>query len=223
MTSSRSCGRLEESLSAAIDGEATEMELHRVLANIQDKELRQTAKHYQLIGDALRKQNTPMMSVDLSDKIRMEIEAEPNINDASKNHASKKNTMNMTQSFGRVAVAASITLAVIVGVRTWNTDPIVQNTGNIQNTSSANASRNSLLLGQTSNNTQNHGARGILAGSQAEQTSLTPAQLNMIKSVANSQALERFKTYSLNHAEQLATKNIQGVLPFVRAVSFQSQ
>lgn len=216
MTQPHTNGRLKESLSVVMDGEANEMELHRVLASMQDREICQTASNYQLIGNVLRKQNTPMMHIDLSERIRAEIDAEPELSKA------KSSSIKVIRGIGRMAIAASVTLAVILGVRTWNTETADQSPSIAQSFAIENNNRSSLLLGQTPDRTQNYNARGLLAGSQAEQTSLTPGQLTAVKNIASSQTLERFKAYSLNHAEQLAARNMQGMLPFIRAVSFQS-
>jgi len=203
---------LNESLSAVLDGESSELELHRVLASMQDQETRTKAKSYQLMGDVLRNQHNRFNTIDLSDAIRTKIAEEPDLTTA-KNRPTK-----LSRHFGRAAVAASVTLAVIVGVRTWNA-PVNDQSVNI----SQSASSNNLLLTQNaSERTQEYGARGLLAGSQAKQTSLTTGQLNTAENIAKMNTLERFRAYSLNHAEQLATRNIQGMLPFVRAVSFQS-
>ncbi len=199
-----------ESVSTVIDGEANDIELHRVLANIENDELRQVVKNYQLAGDVIRKQNTSAFTTDLSKKIRDSIHKEPSLAKKQEKLPSK-----LSQRLTRVAIAASVTMAVIIGFRSWNSPSDQQQllAGNQQSLSEKE-------VFQGVRRVANYGAQGLLAGSQAKQISLTPKQLTAVQHIADAQTIKRFKAYSLNHAEQVSNQNMQGTLSLIRVVSF---
>ncbi len=201
--------RLKESLSALMDNEANELEMHRVLDHLQkDEAFRQTAFSYQLIGETLRKENNAFAGIDISSAVSDAIGQEPAVN-------TEERFTGRWQSLGRFAVAASVTLAVIVGVQLWNgqqagqpevavvqepVQPVAQDTGSL---------------------VADYGAVGVLAGYGTEQKGLTPSQLNRARVFADNVARERFSAYMLQHAEQQSSYTAQGMLPFVRAASFE--
>lgn len=100
-----------EALSALMDGEVDEMELHRTLKNVaQDDELRASWHRYHLMSSALRKE-LPETLVDLSGAISKAIEQEG------------KPAMMMQRwlkPMGRFAVAASVTVVAVFGVQQYN-------------------------------------------------------------------------------------------------------
>lgn len=104
---------LQESISALMDGEAEQLEIRRVLqATDQDPAVRGTWERYQLARAVMHKE--PWQSnVDLSAGIAAALANEPAPR-ASAKLASAWNTL------GKVAVAASVTVAVLVGVRMVN-------------------------------------------------------------------------------------------------------
>ena len=196
---------LKESISAAMDGEASEIELRRVLVNMQNRDVCQVAKRYQIIGDVMRKEPASLMGVNLSERVSEQISAEP------VHSQTKDKTRWFFGRIGRVAVAASVACAVIIGMRVWhNPDSIVQVAQHSTTTANILAGGDGLA--------EDYSIRGLLAGSQVRQT---PEELGGARQVANLEALERLKEYSLNHAQQLAVKDIYGLLPLIRVVSSQ--
>lgn len=105
---------LDESLSAVMDGEADELELRRVLAAAgEDPALRERWARYQLARDVMHKQAV-RPGLDLASAVSAAIadEAEP--------VPALPAASSAWRQLGRLAVAASVTLAVLAGVRFYN-------------------------------------------------------------------------------------------------------
>ncbi|MDQ7915131.1 RseA family anti-sigma factor [Pseudomonas sp. 102515] len=110
---------LLESLSAVMDNEADEFETRRVIAEVsKDPELRATWSRYAMVSAVIR--GEPMLpNLDIAKGVTATLErdevaavpAAPVAAQASKGRWS---------SLGRVAVAASVTFAVLAGVRMYN-------------------------------------------------------------------------------------------------------
>lgn len=111
---------LKESLSALVDGQATDLEMRRVLRESESNgELRRLWGRYQMVSAAIRKEVPPVIPVDLTAGIWAAIEAEDEAK-ATASHTSVTATQPEQQaesrwwsSIGKVAVAASVAGAVI--------------------------------------------------------------------------------------------------------------
>jgi sigma-E factor negative regulatory protein RseA len=109
-----------ENLSAWMDGEQQDSSLLTELS--QHAELNDKWQRYHLIGQAMRKELPPELNLDLSDKIAAAIEQEPAI------LAPKPNTrlpfigqiVPFFKQSGQMAIAASVAVAVIIGVQQLN-------------------------------------------------------------------------------------------------------
>ncbi|KUM44884.1 sigma-E factor negative regulatory protein [Pseudomonas sp. EpS/L25] len=113
---------LLESLSAVMDNEADEFETRRVLAEVsKDPELRATWSRYAMVSAVIR--GEPMMpNLDIARGVtstleRDEVAAAPAA-PAAAPVASRR--WSGWSGIGRVAVAASVTFAVLAGVRMYN-------------------------------------------------------------------------------------------------------
>jgi sigma-E factor negative regulatory protein RseA len=105
---------LEESVSAVMDGEADELELRRVLAAAgEDPALRERWARYQLARSVMHKQIV-VPGLDLSSAVSAAIAGEESPPPAQQPASSG------WRQLGRLAVAASVTLAVLAGVRFYN-------------------------------------------------------------------------------------------------------
>lgn len=224
--------RLKESLSVALDGQASELELRRVLSGVgEDDELRSTARRYQMIGDAIRGETNAFAKVDLSSRIIASIEQEE-VDQLVAGTSTKKEGAKSTaastpvisildnwwSSLGRVAMAASVAFAVVFGVKNLNTateTPYIA----LNEPTTLNQPLSLMSGGQNS-----YGANSIRAGyNSREHDSITPEQLAYAQSVADRATKERFRAYALQHAELSAINNGQGILPFARLTSFDAQ
>ena len=223
--------RLRESVSATLDGYSSEMELQRVLAGVQkDDELRSLAGRYQLIGDAIRGQVNPYANVDISKSVMSAIDndeqdsasvVQPSDGEEQKvvNNIGNVSTIEkFWSSLGKVALAASVAFAVIIGVRTSNHSPDVQ----VIAVNEPSTLTQPVQLAQ--NGYHGYGAASIRAGYNSKShDSITPEQLAYAQSLADRATRERFHAYALQHAELTAMSRGQSVLSFARLTSFDNQ
>lgn len=227
----RSEKRLRESVSATLDGNASEMELQRVLTGIKnDDGLRSLVGRYQLIGDAIRGQANPYANVDISQRVISVIDSDerdasdvtqPSAANDNKAVPNPKNLSAIEKSWsllGKSAVAASVVFAVILSVRTSNHSvdvPIIA-------VNEPSTLTQPLQLMQTSDN--GFGAASIRAGYNSKShDSVTPEQLAYAQRIADRATHERFHAYVLQHAELAAMGHGQSVLSFARLTSFDNQ
>ncbi len=124
---------LAESLSALMDNEASELELQRLLKALDtDPELKTTWSRYQIASAGLKGKLPVMVSSDFATRVSAAIDAEDVYSrPVSTNHPSASlNTKSASgdvvalpsrwwQQAGRVAVAASVAGALIVGVQQY--------------------------------------------------------------------------------------------------------
>lgn len=111
---------LHESLSAVMDGEADELEMRRVLA---DAELSATWKRYQLARAAMHRELLDPR-LDLLSGIHARLEAEESVQPPPSEPVVEVRARFKWTGVVRVAVAASVTLAVLAGVRFYNQQDI---------------------------------------------------------------------------------------------------
>lgn len=191
--------RNKESLSALMDGEADELEVRRVLNQLDsDDELRERWKNYHLMGSLMRDES--LDSLDLTQGINRVLDGDitpAGEQDNSSSHcveASQPQTVRRAwyKPLTSVAVAASVTLAVLLGVQSIG--PSEQ-----------------LNLVDTSSD-QLETPQGELTAS-----SLTPEEQQQLES-----AQQQLQNYILQHSSQEKEEN-NGILPFARVVEFQRQ
>lgn len=202
---------VNESLSALMDGEASDLEIRRVLKS-EDVELEQRWHRYQLAGAAMRKENdSGFGSIDLSAAISDAIHGEAvftaSNEDISKAETIKSKAVCFWSNVGRFAVAASVAGAVVVGVQ-FSPNDTGNTVASTPGAPTAPVSSQPILGVDTT-------VRAV--GSQQPQIH---QQAPIIITEATQQQVEDMKQevnrLILEHAEN-ATQNTQnGVTPFVR-------
>ena len=198
---------LQQSLSALMDNEADELELHRVLKASDEPELRAAWTRYQVARAAMHNE-AAFASIDLSGQIMAAIDAEPaltaSVEDAEAIAPRKVGSMAW---LGRVAVAASVTLAVLGGVRFYNQDALPQD---------ALVAQSEQRLPATSQ------AQGsvVLASYNAQGQSAPVAE-----TVAGQESWyeRRLPSYLRQHAQQSGVNKTESGLPYARAASLEGQ
>ena len=105
---------LQESLSAVMDNEADELELRRVLNAADDADTRAIWSRYQVARAAMHK-DLLLPNLDIASAVSAALAEEA---------APAPVKRNAWQSIGRLAVAASVTVAVLAGVRLYNQDDL---------------------------------------------------------------------------------------------------
>lgn len=198
---------LQQSLSALMDNEADELELHRVLKATDEPELRAAWTRYQVARAAMHNE-AAFASIDLSGQIMDAIDAEPAlaapVADTEIIVPRKAGSMAW---LGRVAVAASVTLAVLGGVRFYNQDALPQD---------ALVAQSEQRLPATSQ------AQGsvVLASYNAQGQSAPVAE-----TVAGQESWyeRRLPSYLRQHAQQSGVNKTESGLPYARAASLEGQ
>ena len=129
---SESKKRLTESVSALVDGEVSELELHRILKELDlesavdtsDSDSQTVANkwsRYNLISQAMA--STPLNGKDISQSVSSAIARESN------HKTSLLNGFFQAKSLGQFAIAASVATMAIIGVQQLNNNSPMQNQG----------------------------------------------------------------------------------------------
>lgn len=192
---------LQESLSAVMDNEADELELRRVLNAIDDADTRATWSRYQIARAAMHKELL-MPHLDISAAVSAAIADEV---------SPLKAARGPWRSLGRLAVAASVTVAVLAGVRLYNQDDIAgaqlaQQGQQPASLSMPQVKGPAVLAGYTESSEQAPGpmANGVLQGQAGEEDSRLPGYLRQ-------------------HAQDAAVKGTESALPYARAASLENR
>jgi sigma-E factor negative regulatory protein RseA len=190
---------LQESLSAVMDNEADELELRRVLSAIEDADTRATWSRYQIARAAMHKELL-IPHLDISAAVAAGIADEVSPLKAGR---------GPWRTLGRLAVAASVTVAVLAGVRLYNQDEIA----------------GAQLAQQTQpTNVAMPQAKGpaVLAGYTEGEQSPGPMASGVLQNQTGWHD-QRLPGYLRQHAQQAATKGAEGALPFARAASLENR
>lgn len=189
--------RINESLSALVDGECDELELRRVLNELeQDPECREKWLRYQMMSALMR--DEAVATVDLSRGIMQAIDGEP-MDDITplmttiEQPKAALDTKADTPQRGwmsSVAVAASVTLAVLVGVRFYAD---VNDTATLAATTPATSVGNAVAVSTA--------------------PEMDAQQLE--------QGQRMLQEYLLQHTEHAAMSSGRGMMPFARVATFE--
>ncbi|WP_236468811.1 sigma-E factor negative regulatory protein, partial [Pseudomonas sp. PA-3-10C] len=190
---------LQESLSAVMDNEADELELRRVLNAFDDAETRDTWSRYQVARAVMHKDLLiPRLDIAAAVSAALADEAVP-----------AKASRGPWRSLGRLAVAASVTVAVLAGVRLYNQDEIAGN-------ELAQQTQQPVMAGP-----QVKGP-AVLAGYK-ESTDTTGPMANGVLQGQSGWQDQRLPGYLRQHAQESAAKGTDSALPYARAASQENR
>ncbi len=209
--------RIRESLSALCDGECDELELRRVLNHVEnDAEFREQWANFHLIGAAMRGESVD--TVDLSKGILQAIEGEPmdEVPGAGQASASTSaaapdvETSDATQPKASVlpgwmvsgAVAASVTMAVLLGARVLSVPDVTVGSADMTLAKAEAVQSAPAVMPQSS----------VAAASVAADTQMSAAEL--------AEAQERLKQYVLEHEDQAFGMETHQAVPYARVANF---
>lgn len=200
---------LKQSLSALMDNETEELELHRVLQASADTELRDQWSRYQVARASMHSEAL-QVGTDLSASIMAAIAAEPALTADQKGTLNAAEHARKTQSspwLARVAVAASVTLAVLGGVRFYNYDAVQQEAVLAQSEQRLPAST--------------HSQSPVVLASYSAQGEAAP----LAQAVSGQDAWydSRLPSYLRQHAQQSSISQTDVGLPYARAASLEGQ
>lgn len=185
-----------ESLSALMDGEADELEIRRILNQLEsDDELRNKWKNYHLMGSLMRDESFDR--IDLTQGINAALNGEASVTtdiDSAPPQRSLEDEVSVAKTpwykpLTSVAVAASVTLAVLLGVQSIDT---------------------------------NDGAH-IANNQQPVRGELTASTLTQEQQQQLEDAQQQLQEYVLKHPADDIKHSEKGVLPFARVVEFETQ
>lgn len=190
---------LQESLSAVMDNEADELELRRVLNAFDDVETRDTWARYQIARAVMHKDLLlPRLDIAAAVSAALADEVVP-----------AKASRGPWRSLGRLAVAASVTVAVLAGVRLYNQDEIAGVELAQQ------SSQSSLAVPQVK-------GPAVLAGYN-ESSDATGPMANGVLQGQPGWHDQRLPGYLRQHAQQAALKGTESALPYARAASLENR
>lgn len=192
---------LEQSLSALMDGQADELELQRILQHGQDSGLRDTWQRYHYARMAMH-QELPLLNLDISAKVSQAIADEP-----APNAAIAKPSRWLAWS--QVAVAASVMLAVLAGVRFYNQPEITAN-----QTIVASAGETLHLAKPEQQNPVVLAGYSGLAGRE---------QAIAEQDESSKWMRQRLPVYLRQHMQQTGSASSENTLPYARAASMESR
>ena len=192
--------KMRESLSALLDDEANEMELQRVLKQVEgDEELRLTWARYNMARDALSGHQLSSLNADISARVRDSIAAQ----------GAGGLRQRLLRPVASLAVAASVAATVVIGgqqLAQIGSDPYGQGAQTVAASASPVGLVNSL------------GATTVQAsyGNQSVPV-LQPATHTAYRELAR----QRMQKYMQEHAEHAALNSPQGLIPFARVAEIR--
>lgn len=222
----------DESLSALMDNEATELELHRLLkASEEDGELRQSWQRYQVIGSAMRGDLPAGCYSDLSASISAAIADEPapesneELNATSEGSLSAGKVVKLWSSLGRMAVAASVAGAVVFGVQNYQS-PLSADAAYTVATSASMPSGLPAGYGAPALSARTVSAATYMPSVPERQVSFVPRQSapdERLSKEYNAELQAYLNHLMLEHAEHAALNGSRGMLPFARVAELETK
>jgi sigma-E factor negative regulatory protein RseA len=201
--------RLHESLSALMDGEADELELRRVLAHKNSEQVNTVWSRYHLIQSS-QQVDQSVMHLDISERVRVAIAAEGK---QATETAAEKTGLSWLRPVSGFAVAASVAAAVVVGVRSLdNTAPGLLPQDFSQSAQVASTRAYPVDL--------NGGSGSVTASAETSQAVVLPSPSASLK---QQQVTQRMDKYLLRHTQQVSSSPVQGMIPFARVASFETE
>ena len=179
----------EEALSALLDNEASELEVRRLLRDMTDSDAARLG-HWQLARDVMQRHAVAQVPVDFSARIGAAL-------------ANEKQPRQWALPLARVAVAASVALATVVGWQYWDRSAAATGTALASSQQRPLSLGGPLLLGEGE----------LVSRSLREQAQ--PAAL-----VHES---PRIDDMMVRHSDFAARHGSQGVVPYARFISLEAQ
>jgi sigma-E factor negative regulatory protein RseA len=190
---------LQESLSALMDNETDELELRRVLAASGESEVRATWARYQVARAVMHKELLEPR-LDLAAAVSAALADEP--------VPAVSQPRLPWRGLGRLAVAASVTVAVLAGVRMYNQDDLA---------TTQLAQRDALPLLQA----RPLQGPAVLAGYTTN--SVVVPQGQGATDAQQRWQQQHLPAYVRQHAQQAAFIGTQSALPYARAASMEGR
>lgn len=207
--------QLRESLSALKDGESDELELRRLLSHQHIAEVNEYWERLHRVSDAIKAQQR-FPSLDISARVSDALCDEPLLTDRPQAQLTERLTKGpWKQSIAGFAVAASVTVAVVLGGQWFSSS---QNILNPQ-LAPAVASR---VYPAVMSNTASLG--NVPVSAQLSGYSPSPFKQSAVASgQSDLMAEQRLEKYLLKHTQQSALNNSQRMIDFARVANFEAK
>jgi sigma-E factor negative regulatory protein RseA len=199
----------DEKISALLDDALEQQELDAFMQDLKRDEVHdaEQIQRYQIMGDALRDDLSESSFMDISSAVHRAIEQEPEINvTVQKTKAKLFYFSAFVRPLTGMAVAASVAMVTVVAFRTVETESAgnpVQAVAQVQQ--------------QIKNNT-------------ARITPVDPAIARQVRVASTAelhnphkQQEKQLSDYMMNHSGYAGQTTMQGMMPYVRVVSFDAE
>lgn len=213
--------RLNESLSALMDGEVSELELQRLLkASSASTEMGQRWSRYQLVASALRREQVAPVDSGLAANISAAIEREEPL---SRPVGTVESAGQLTRSrwwrpLSRGAVAATVAFAAVLGVQQLsqpqpgNSDMLAEAERPVQQPVQSSPQPSGFYVPAPSTRSVSTGAPRLVPDRQPGVAGQAAA-----KQVPTPELMRHLNRVMIKHSEQAAHVGNQGMVPFARA------
>lgn len=207
--------QLRESVSAVMDGEASELELRRVLSRDNTDVVNNTWSRYHAVKNVLHNSDNELSfrNWDISQQISEAVADEP-LAAVKKANSAGLSWMRPVAGF---AVAASVAFAVVVGVQSIQPGGIDADPSSLSSQPAV-ASR---VYPLQSSSPQASG--NVLVGANFAGQNDLPGARATSKAAADLEAQKRLEKYLLRHTERAALNNGRGMISFARVASFETE
>ncbi|WP_237065583.1 sigma-E factor negative regulatory protein [Microbulbifer guangxiensis] len=220
--------RLNESLSALMDGEASELELQRLLkSSATDSESGQRWSRYQLAASVMRGDSVARPDSDLAARISAAVAREEPLQQAAPDRAVAANDAGARwrQMLSRGAVAATVAFAAILGVQQVSqpgSAPGVNTAPELVAEAERPVQQPALQPSPQPSSIYVPGpsTRAVSTASPRvmfEPRGGVPGQGAMIQQVPTPELMRHLNRVMIQHSEQAAHVGNQGMVPFARA------
>lgn len=213
--------QLRETLSALKDGEAEELELRRLLKQGDSHEVDEQWKMMHHLSEVVEGRTPQFAQWDISKQVSAAIDEESaHQTDFTEERESHSFSARLLKPFAGFAVAASVALALVFGTQTLNTvepglSTPISNGGLASSGRVYPATMSANSLGSVNVNAVSSGSNSPLSNTD------TVASLSKVALKGDLAAEQRLNQYMMQHTEQSALNNGQGMLNFARVASFE--
>ena len=213
--------RLNESLSALMDGEASELEIQRLLkeCDASGSDLQQRWSRYQLAGNVMRGDKVAPVDLGLAASISAAIADEPSLAESAQapaaNDAADTGRSRWWRPLSRGAVAATVAFAAVLGVQQMQSpqpggDMIAEVERPAQQPVQS-APQPSGFLVPTLN------TRAVSTAPQLVPEQRVGVPSPQVQMVPSPELMRHLNRVMIEHSEQAARVGSQGMVPFARA------
>lgn len=233
--------QLRESVSALLDGEADELELRRLLSTENDESVKRVWARYHLVRDIMHDTDTgEYRHLDISSRVSIAInQNDIDVGEGDIDHAvavadqrtdarrlngslasggERQNAAAWWRPMAGFAVAASVAMAVVVGVQTVDTNVTPGLSGGSPIASQA--ATTSRVYPVAGASMQASGGSGSAVRYRSMEL---PGDIAASRTAADLEARDRLEKYMLRHTEHAALNNGQGMISFARVASFDEK